>query len=183
MVLYYDIIINNDFNNNFYNIYMKTEYLKRSTSVVSVQLQPTAQLFTGVMTSSAIPIFNLADVSSNQFTTVLFNAFTLEDVGIIELIGLIFQIRTRFKGQGSAQWQFSGDGGSTWITATQRSNFNFGALTSVDGNISGLWTPIIQSGTNKFQVRFQVKANVGTVNTQIRGSTTILITYRKVVLF
>lgn len=163
---------------------MKTEYLKRSTSVVSVQLQPTAHLIKiTVMTSSTVPTYILADVSSDQFTTVLSSTFTLEDVGTIELLSLIFQIRTRFIGQGSARWQMSGDGGSNWVTVAQRSDFNFGVITSVDGNISGLWMPIIQSGTNKFQVRLQSKANVGTVNNYIRASTTILITYRKVVLF
>lgn len=168
---------------------MKARYLNRSVTITTLGITlpsklvtPPATLTPGVSSLSAID-HDLSDVVVTDFTTIFLTSYTIEDVGFLEVISIIFQARARHKGNGSSRWQISGDGGSTWVTAVEANNFNYAIFTFISGYRPGLWVPIIQTGIDKFQLRFQVKANVGTVNSKIQDSDLIFLTYRKTVLF
>lgn len=117
---------------------------------------------TGVLTGSGETL-NLPNVTNNIYTTILSNSYRVEDVGFIETLSMFVSFGWNMLGNGQWRWQISGDGGTTWVTVaditTNESPFQ------VEG--AGTWISSIQTGDDKFQVRFQARAVTGTVSTAI----------------
>lgn len=132
---------------------------------------------TNVLTTS-VEELSLPDVTSNNYQTIFTYSIGFEDVGIISVFSLFFDLRWSVNGNGATRWQISGDGGITFTTITEIL-FNVGVLTAQRRQGSGLWITSFNTGNDKFQVRLQAKANAGTVNTTIRDSTFGNIQYRQ----
>lgn len=115
-------------------------------------------VLTGVTSS-----FALSDVTSNVFQTLLLNKYRIEDIGFVNVLEIKIRFAWSASGSGQWRWQISGDGGTTWVTVaditTNESPFQ------VEG--AGTWISSIQTGDDKFQVRFQARAVTGTVSTAI----------------
>lgn len=123
--------------------------------------------------------FNLPDVTSGDYTTVFQRNFSIEDVGLIEILTIRINIRTRVNGNGAIRWQISGNGGNTFVTFIE-STFNVGVFTNITRNSYGLWITSIDTGNNKLQFRLQAKATAGTVSTQLVDQVSnVLIQYRQ----
>ena len=127
-------------------------------------------------------IYPLPSVSSNQYTTILTNVYSIEDVGNIELIDIGLLGDFIYRGNGLMRWQISGDGGDTWSTMSEGS-FNTGILTEDYIVASGLWISEIQPLENKLQLRIQGLANVGTADFMLYNDSRLFITYRERILF
>lgn len=141
---------------------------------------PAAELRgTGVLTGTiGTTSFDLPDVSSVNYTTVYSVSFGIEDIGTIK----VFEAGTAFnlsvKGDGSARVQLSGDGGATPFITAIESPFVFGVFTQLLLLGDGTWITSILPGNNQFQVRVQIKANVGTVNSKMVDNSNITAMYR-----
>lgn len=120
---------------------------------------------------------SLPNVSNTEYTTIYFKSFGIEDIGLISLHYISVSTNLSVLGNGSVRWQLSGDGGTTFVTTTERS-FNFGAFTTISLFGSGTWIQSILAGHNQFQMRLQAKVVAGTVNTKISDSAGIYFLYR-----
>ena len=109
----------------------------------------------------------LNNVTSNDYVTVHSIITQLENIGVNNLLYVNFNLNWNVTGQGSARWQISGDGGTTWNTITEVLNFNHGTSTSYLRLGAGEWITTVDNGDDKLQVRFQIKATSGTVNSEL----------------
>lgn len=164
---------------------MKSGYLDKAISLAYLEYDITASLQgTDVFAAGSTPgytEYTLDDVSSNQFTTVFLVPYRVEDVGSIEVISIFLQLDFTLKGNGSIRWQISGDGGSNWVTCAQ-GDFNNPDFVEDFFLGSGVWISNIDPGNNKLQLRMQILANSGTINSTIFDYSILELTYRKKVL-
>lgn len=121
---------------------------------------------------------DLSDVTDGSFTTVLTRTYSVEDVGIVDVLSVPVFIRTVVNGNGTFRWQISGDGGSNWTTIINQA-FNVGVFTNVTRSGSGQWITSINTGTDKLQLRLQALANAGTVNLRLDDGSSMFIQYRQ----
>ncbi len=130
--------------------------------------------------------FPLSDVTDPAYQTIFSRLYTVEDVGFLEILSIGLAFDEDFMGSagnGTFKWEISGDGGVNWSTIIEHSFV--GALAFVQFLVTGagLWISQIDAGTNKLQLRLQVKdAGGGTVSSQIYDDSFLSITYRKKVL-
>lgn len=137
---------------------------------------------TGVLTGAS-EVFNLPDVSSNQFTTIFTNTYRVEDVGNLEVLDLAVSLVANGNGNGEWRLQISGNGDidANYVTVATPI-LNVGIFTPIDTSGAGFWITSIQTGNSKLAIRLQARAVSGTVNTQIDDRTNIFLLYRKKVL-
>lgn len=133
---------------------------------------------------ASLTSFPLSDITDVAYQTIFSRQYTVEDVGFLEVlsIGLLFDVAFGASaGNGTFKWEISGDGGVTWHTIIEHSFTGASFPLFVAG--AGLWISQINAGTNKLQLRLQVKdAGGGTVSSQIYDESFFSITYRKKVL-
>lgn len=122
-------------------------------------------------------------ITSNTYITAFQTEFTVEDVGLIEVLTIYADIITLVQGDGAIRWQISGVGGgidANWTTFIQRSfNIPGPGYGSISRSGSGLWINSINTGNNQLQIRLQALANSGTVNLQLDDGAALLVQYRQ----
>lgn len=163
---------------------MKLRRLLKSISDKYLQLYLTGELqdITPAHDLNALGIahssYSLSPVTDNTYQTIFSISFTIEDIGLIEILNLSIDLYFSYQGDGSLRFQISGDGGNNWKTVGENS-FNVGVMT--DGTISGTgqWITSIQSGDNKLRIRLQTLANAGVVNINLGSPSNIDLSYRK----
>jgi len=121
--------------------------------------------------------FTLEGVSSTDYQTVFIAKYTVEDIGFIDIYDIFAYLSVFVINQGSLRWQISGDGGNTW-TNIYSHDFIVGGLYETVG--SGLWITSLDVGTDKLQIRLQMK-KTGVYDTfgNIGDWSYITISYRK----
>lgn len=148
---------------------------------ITASLQGTAPYTAGTLPGEFE--YSLSNIISNDFTTVFSESYKVEDVGNIEVFDIYIYILMTFKGDGSVRVQLSGDGGNTWtIPPCAQGNFNNVGFIQDSFLGSGEWLSNIQPGNDKLQIRIQLLANSGTVETTIFNASIMELIYRKKVL-
>lgn len=118
-------------------------------------------------------LFNLANVTSNVYQTLLLNKYRIEDIGFVKVFEIGIKFVWDISGTGQWRWQVSGDGGTTWVTIAEVTGGpGILGLAQVEG--AGTWIPSIQTGDDKFQVQLQARAISGTVTTKVYDIETLL---------
>ena len=136
----------------------------------------------GILTSN-FEYFSLENVSSTNYQTVFIAKYTVEDIGFIDIEDVFTHMAVFVKNAGSFRWQISGNGGNTW-TAICENNFDVGSA----GNLyetagSGLWITSLDAGTDKLQIRLQIKKTGSSdIISKIADGSYITISYRRKVL-
>lgn len=137
---------------------------------------------TNPLTVHTNPIVNtyldLASTTNNSYGTIFINKYSVEDIGIIEVISVEVDVGILVKGNGSIRWQISGDDGNTWVSFIERA-FNVGVFASLIRVGRGMWITSINTGINQLQIRLQSLANAGTVNVKIGDPSEMLVVYRQ----
>jgi len=123
-------------------------------------------------------VFDLPDVSSNVYTTILLSSLAVEYVGILETVAIELGLIIVVNGNGLIRWQISGDGGNNWSTISDRS-FNYVVFTPISDIGTGTWLTTINTGNNQLQLRLQALANVGIVSTKLAEDSAVEIEYRQ----
>lgn len=132
---------------------------------------------TGVL-KEGFDFIDLPDVIDANYQLILSISYTVENVGVINILSMIAALLWKVKGDGSTKWQISGDGGTTFTPITEVV-FNEVGFTEIFRVGGGMWITSIDPGDNKLIIQLLAKANAGTVSTQLDDRSVIQIIYRK----
>lgn len=146
----------------------------------------------GVLTTGALVLFDLPDVTSESYVTVFSASIGIEDVGVMEVLSLFVDLFWQVKGKGNTRWQVSGNGGLSFVTIHEFTvDFDtlgvFSATQERTG--TGTWlTDFVQHGVDilpgddKFQIRLQARITAGsgsTVSSKLDDRSYLSLQYRR----